>query len=128
MFVRCVCVVCHAQFGIPARGISRWNTPEPFDSLREMSLFGPLLTQSEPVNPHTQELKLCLADHFPAKNRKSGPENPHTQELKLLIGGSFSGEKSQIGTRKSAHSGTKTVDWRIVLLKQNDPVIISYLV
>ncbi len=70
MFVRCLCVacvcvcVCHAQFGFPARGISRWNTPEPFDSLREMPLFGPLLTQSEPVNPHTQELKLCLADHF----------------------------------------------------------------
>ena len=89
MFVRCVCVVCHAQFGFAARGISRWNMPEPFGSLREMSLFGPLLTQSEPVNPHTQELKLCLADHFPAKKHKSGPVNPHTQELKLLIGGSF---------------------------------------
>ena len=68
-------------------------------------------------------LKMSLLDPSWTKNE---PLNPHTQELKLLIGGSFSGEKSQIGTRKSAHSGTKTVDWRIILQRKNanrDPEI-----
>ena len=76
---------------------------EPDSTYHEITLFGPLLTQY-------------------------GTGQPYSEESNLLIGGSFSSEKTQIETSKSAHSGTKTVDWRIVLLKQNDPVIISYLV
>ena len=94
LFVRCLSVSSvSGQNPILPKGICARDMLGPSGSFLKMSLLDPSWTKNEPLNPHTQELK-------------------------LLIGGSFSGEKTQIGTRKSAHSGTKTVDWRIILLSK----------